>query len=203
MWCNCLPSTTHSGHHLTWKGINSTNPILFKGRPLCHRPIETICKRRLTIGKREKDRWDPWKRGKLATHPHVPHPHHPSRTFPRLSKYRLFKRNHNEEQKGRVSWSVWITETVRGFKCQGVDWRIDRMWSTFILFAFTQRRKGVRDFAHGPFHYAAGLNCSSLFLFQSVLRVGPPQFLTRFIWFGDFVDYYKRLAKIMTEIQKY
>jgi hypothetical protein len=130
---------------------------------------------------REKDRWDPCKRGKLATHPHVPHPHHPSRTFPRLSKYRLFKRNHNEEQKGRVSWSVWITETVGGFDCQGVDGRIGQMWSTLILFCIYTRRKGVRDFAHGPFHYAAGSNCSSLFLFQSVLRIGPPQFLTRFI----------------------
>lgn len=119
---------------------------------------------------REKDRWGSCKRGKLATHhPHVPHPHHPSRTFPRLSKYRLFKRNHNEEQKGRVSWSVWITDTVRGFDCQGVDGRIDQMWSTLILFCIYTRRKGVRDFAHGPFHYAAGSNCSSLFLFQSVL----------------------------------
>jgi hypothetical protein len=170
MWCSCLPSTTHSGHHLTWKGRNSTNPILFKGRPLCHRPIEKICKRRLTIGKEKKDRWDPCKRGKLATHPHVPHPHHPSRTFPRLSKYRLFKRNHNEEQKGRVSWSVWITDTVHGFDCEGVDGRIDRMWSTLILFCiYTKKKRSER------FRTRALSLCGRVKLFQSFsISVGAP-----------------------------
>ena len=61
-WYVVQLSTQHnpfwSSLDLTWlgnKGINSTNPILFKGRPLlCNRPVETICKRRLTIGKEKK-----------------------------------------------------------------------------------------------------------------------------------------------------
>ena len=145
---------------------------------------------------KKKDGWG-WK-GKSTTHPHVPHTHHQWNTFPRLSKYRLFRWNHNEA-KGRVYWTMRIMATIH------VKGSIVEVWMEgrnrpnvehfYPLCIYNEKKRSETFRTRRPLSL-----CELAELFESFSLGKSPQYLTRFIWFGHFADD-KRLLKIMTDIQ--
>ena len=90
----------------------------------------------------QRKKMDEVEKGKTPSTTHVPHTHHQSRAFPRLSKYRLSKWNDNEG-KGRL-YLVCVNnedDPCKGFDCRGVEWWRESTKSRTLLSSWLLHEK--------------------------------------------------------------